>query len=75
MDASKNTSLRRDLDKEIEQCREHAAHCALQAETAHRGGVRADFLRLEKSWLQLARSYEVARGFATQPDNPAGSVG
>jgi hypothetical protein len=27
--------------------------------------VREDFLRLEQNWLQLARSYEVARQIVT----------
>lgn len=49
------------LTKEIEDCLEHAAHCARQAKGAACPNIREDFLRLEQNWLQLARSYEVAR--------------
>jgi hypothetical protein len=49
------------LIKEIEDCQAHAAHCARQANNATCPNIRADFLRLEQSWLQLAHSYEVAQ--------------
>jgi hypothetical protein len=49
------------LIKEIEDCQAHAAHCARQANNAACPNIREDFLRLEQSWLQLARSYEVAQ--------------
>jgi hypothetical protein len=49
------------LIKEIEDCQAHAAHCARQANGAACPNIRADFLRLEQSWLQLARSYQVAQ--------------
>ena len=49
------------LIKEIEDCQAHAAHCAHQAHDAACPNIRQDFLRLEQSWLQLARSYEVAQ--------------
>lgn len=49
------------LAKEIKECREHAAHCARKAMSASAEDVREDFLRLERSWLQLARSYEFAQ--------------
>lgn len=49
------------LIKEIEDCQAHAAHCARQARNAACPNIRADFLRLEQSWLQLAHSYEVAQ--------------
>ena len=57
------------LTKEIEDCLEHAAHCARQAKNAACPDVREDFLRLEQNWLQLARSYEVARRFVTTTVN------
>jgi hypothetical protein len=50
------------LVREIEECRRHAAHCANKAKLAQQAEAREDFLRLEKSWLQLARSYEFAQG-------------
>jgi hypothetical protein len=60
------------LSKEIEECHAHAAHCARQAKSAARPDIREDFRRLEQNWLQLARSYEVARQIAgpgTKSDN------
>lgn len=45
----------------IEDCRRHAAHCARTAKTALDRESREDFLRLERSWQQLARSYEVVQ--------------
>ena len=53
------------LTKEIEDCQAHAAHCARQAKNAACPNIREDFLRLEQNWLQLARSYEVARQIVT----------
>jgi hypothetical protein len=49
------------LIKEIEDWQAHAAHCASQASNATCPHIRNDFRRLERSWLQLARSYEVAQ--------------
>jgi hypothetical protein len=57
------------LTKEIEDCLEHAAHCGCQANGAACSNIREDFLRLEQNWLQLARSYEVARQIATAGTN------
>jgi len=61
------------LDKAIDECRAHAAHCARKAETALEQGVRDDFLRLTQSWLQLARSYEFAQAImnGSQPADHA----
>jgi hypothetical protein len=53
------------LSKEIEECRAHAAHCARQAKSTACPDIREDFRRLEQNWLQLARSYEVARRIAS----------
>ena len=58
------------LTKEIEDCLDHAAHCAGQAKTAACPNIRQDFLRLEQNWLQLARSYENAQQIMT-----AGTIG
>jgi hypothetical protein len=53
------------LIKEIEDCQTHAAHCAEQAKNATCPNIREDFLRLERNWLQLARSYETAQQIVT----------
>ena len=60
------------LNKEIEECRAHAAHCARQAKSTACPDIREDFRRLEQNWLQLARSYEVAQQIvspSTKSDN------
>jgi hypothetical protein len=48
------------LSKDIRDCYAHAASCARDAQTAGTGELRNDFLQLEKNWLKLARSYELA---------------
>lgn len=55
-----------DLAKVIDECREHAASCARKAESVFARDARDDFLRLEQSWLQLARSYEFAQAVMTR---------
>jgi len=55
------------LAREIEECREHAAHCARKARLAAAEDARVDFLRLEQNWLQLARSYEFAQRLLNEP--------
>jgi hypothetical protein len=57
------------LTKEIQDCQAHATHCARQAENAVCADIRDDFLRLEQSWLQLARSYEIAQLVVTTATN------
>lgn len=59
------------LAKAIEECRQHAAHCARKAETLIEQDARDDFLRLEQSWLQLARSYEFAQAMTKDATRPA----
>jgi hypothetical protein len=51
----------RGISHQIDDCRAHAVRCARQAANAACLDIREDFLRLEQSWLQLARSYERAR--------------
>jgi hypothetical protein len=59
----------RHLSKEIAECREHAAYCARKAQGARADEMREDFLRLEKNWLQLARSYEFAQALLEDDHN------
>lgn len=57
------------LSEEIRKYYEHAAECARQAEAVADAELRADFLRLEKGWLKLARSYELGprlRSFSSE---------
>jgi hypothetical protein len=47
------------LSEQIRQCLQHAEDCARKAAAQPDGSqLRQDFLRLEKRWRALARSYE-----------------
>ena len=48
------------LSEEIRECYRHAEDCARKAAEQTDPGLRDDFLRLEKRWLDLARSMEFA---------------
>jgi hypothetical protein len=48
----------RQLSREVRDCYAHAEDCALQAAEAATDKARDNFLCLEKSWLELARSYQ-----------------
>jgi len=47
------------LSEQIRECLQHAEQCARKAaELPNDSSSRQDFLRLEKRWLELARSIE-----------------
>lgn len=48
------------LHERIHLCRQLASECACKAETAVSKECRDDYLRIEKSWINLAHSYEFA---------------
>ena len=48
------------LSEQIRDCLDHAEECARKAADQTDPGLRNDFLRLEKRWLELARSWEFA---------------
>ena len=48
------------LSEQIRDCLEHAEECARRAAAQTDPALRDDFLRLEKRWLELARSMEFA---------------
>jgi CheY-like chemotaxis protein len=52
------------LGEEIRLCYREAEDCARRAETAPTETLRADHLRRERSWLELARSYELQQRLA-----------
>jgi hypothetical protein len=52
----------KNLSEEIRECYRHAADCARKAAAQTDPGLRGDFLRLEKRWLDLARSMEFPNG-------------
>ena len=48
------------LSQQIRDCLQHAEDCARKAAAHTDPALRDDFLRLEKRWLDLARSMEFA---------------
>ena len=48
------------LDGEIRECYRHAAECSRSADQVRDLFKKQDFLDMEKRWLCLARSYELA---------------
>ena len=48
------------LREEVGACYAYARECARKADTAISDEMRYDLLRLQESWLNLARSYEFA---------------
>jgi hypothetical protein len=64
--------MRPHLDKEIQECRDHAALCASKARNVASAEAREDFLKLERSWLQLARSYEFTQQLMRDDTEDAG---
>jgi hypothetical protein len=49
------------FSQEARECYARAEECARKAETALSAQTRTGFLRLERSWVNLARSYESAQ--------------
>lgn len=52
------------LSDQIRRCHERAIDCALKAQKAGTEEARKYFQALERSWLRLARSYEVSNRIA-----------
>ncbi len=50
----------RKLTDEVRNCYERADECGRKANASASAELRADFLLLQQSWLNLARSYEFA---------------
>jgi hypothetical protein len=48
------------LSDQVRECYARAEECARKAEDAFTETMRQDMLRLQTSWLNLARSYEFA---------------
>jgi hypothetical protein len=58
------------LSEQIRECLQHAEECARKAaELANASSFRQDFLRLEKHWLELARSIEFGESLDTFTKN------
>jgi len=52
------------LTEEIAECYRHASHCRERAKRAIGPETERDFLEMERRWLSLARSYELAERLA-----------
>jgi hypothetical protein len=51
--------------EQIRECLQHAEECARKAaELSNASSFRQDFLRLEKRWLELARSFGLTDQFS-----------
>jgi hypothetical protein len=48
------------LSDQVRECYARAEECGRKAEDAFTEALRQDMLRLQASWLNLARSYEFA---------------
>jgi hypothetical protein len=60
------------LSEQIRECLQHAEECAQNAAELPDGShFRQDFLRLEKRWLELARSIEFGESLDTFARNSA----
>jgi len=59
------------LSEGIRECLQHAEDCARKAAEQSDPGLREDFLRLEKRWLDLARSMEFAERLNSFTKNSA----
>lgn len=52
--------MMRKLSQDVAECYARAEDCQRKAEQAFTADTQQDFLRLQQSWLNLARSYEFA---------------
>jgi hypothetical protein len=57
------------LSEQIRECLQHAEDCARKGAAQTDPGLRDDFLRLEKRWLELARSMEFAERLSSFTKN------
>jgi hypothetical protein len=58
------------LSQQIRDCYQHAEECRRRAIAQADPELRKDFLELERRWLKLARSYELAERLAKFPNPP-----
>jgi hypothetical protein len=61
--------MRQKLGREERLCNERAQECAAAAEAALTGDVRTQYQRLERSWLTLARSFQLAQRLTAYLDD------
>jgi hypothetical protein len=53
------------LTTEVRECLWHADHCAERAAIEPNPAIQGDFIEMERSWLTLARSYQLLERFRT----------
>ena len=58
------------LSQQIRECYQHTEDCRMKAVAQADPELRKDFLELERRWLKLARSYELAERLAKLPNPP-----
>jgi hypothetical protein len=56
--------MKKDLSKEIRECYLRAEKSKRSAETAVTPSAKQDFLAMERHWLSLAHSYEIAESLS-----------
>jgi hypothetical protein len=59
------------LSEQIRDCLRHAEECAQKAAAQTDPGLRDDWLRFERRWLEMARSWKFAERLDTPTDNSA----
>jgi hypothetical protein len=57
------------LTKEIAECYQHASHARRQAAQVRDEVSKQDFLDMERRWLSLAHSYELAESISDFTEN------
>jgi hypothetical protein len=55
------------LSAKARECLEHAEDCARRARAEPNPAIQRDLIEMERSWLQLARSYEVFEWLQSSP--------
>ena len=66
--------MKKDLSKEIRECYLRAEKSKRSAETAVTPSAKQDFLAMERRWLSLANSYEIAELLSKPVSKQQGSL-
>src|SRR5437879_2419062 len=61
---------RKNIDDNFKKCLDRAANARSRAEEATDPARKAEYLRLESNWIQLARSYEFAKRLKSSWQKP-----
>jgi len=66
--------MKKDLSKEIRECYLRAEKSKRSAETAVTPSAKQDFLAMERRWLSVANSYEIAELLSKPVSKQQGSL-